>query len=289
MTLKDRIKNKLAKYPFAESLKIKVQSFREYPPILIYQMGKVGSATVHETLLYANLPHPIYHIHFLSYDGIKNAEKYFLNLKNPIKPSHLSRSKILRQIIDKNSDIKWKIITLVREPIARNISDMFQTLDRYHPELVENGEIKMSDVIELLLKNFFNYEPNTDYTCTWFDNELKDVFGIDVYACGFNREIGYTILPKQRNVEVLILRVEDLNMNLENALVKFLDLNNPIKIIKSNVGSEKQYSEVYKNVLEDIRIPESFCKEIYSTKYAEHFYSEKMLHEFMLRWSKDKV
>ena len=83
MALKGRIKNKLAKYPFAESLKIKIQSFREYPPILIYQMGKVGSATVHETLLHANLPHPIYHIHFLSYDGIKNAEKYFLNLKNP--------------------------------------------------------------------------------------------------------------------------------------------------------------------------------------------------------------
>jgi len=107
-----------------------------------------------------------------------------------------------------------------------------------------------------------------------------------VYAHRFNTEKGYSILQEKGNAEVLILKVEDLNMNLENALVKFLDLGNPIKMIKSNVGNEKQCSGTYKDVLKKIRIPESTCKKIYSSKYAQNFYGERMLDEFTQRWSK---
>jgi hypothetical protein len=256
---------------------------------MIYQMGKVGSATVHETLLNAKLHNPVYHIHFLSHEDIRSAERFFLSLKTPIISGHLRRSKILRQIIDNNSGVEWKIITLVREPIGRDISDLFQTIDRYHPELVDNGKIKTNQTIGLLLKNFINYDQNTNYTCTWFDKELNDVFDIDVYAYNFNMEKGYTVLSGKRNIEVLILRLEDLNRNLENALAEFLDLKNPVKILKSNVGREKQYSEAYRDVLTSIRIPESVCTKIYSTKYATHFYSEKMRQEFAMRWSKGKV
>ncbi|MHA2427317.1 MAG: putative capsular polysaccharide synthesis family protein [Candidatus Hermodarchaeia archaeon] len=288
LSLKNRIKNRLARYPLTESLRIKVHSFRKRPAILIYQMGKVGSATVYETLLRANLSHPIYHIHFLSNRGIRNAEEFFLNLTNPINPGHLRLSKILRQILDKNSGTGWKVITLVREPIARDISDFFQTLDRYHPELMENGEIKTNEIIELLVNAFSDYEPDADYANTWFDKELKNVFCVDVYAYGFDLEKGYSIIRDRGNAEVLILRVEDLNMNLENALVRFLDLNNPISIIKSNVGSEKKYAEAYGNVLKDIRIPKAVCRKIYSAKYAQHFYSKRMLDKFTQRWSQGK-
>lgn len=93
-------------------------------------------------------------------------------------------------------------------------------------------------------------------------------------------------IAKYPFTESLRIRVEDLNTNLENALVKFLNLNNPIKINKSNVGSEKQYSGTYKDVLKEIRIPESTCKKIYSSKYAQHFYGERMLDEFTQIWSK---
>ena len=286
--LKDRIRRKLAKYAIAESLKIKVQNFRNHPPIIIYQMGKVGSATVYETLLHANLPNPIYHIHFLSYDGIKDAEEFFLSLKKPIRSAHLRRSKMLREIIDKNSKVRWKIITLVREPIGRDISDLFQSIDRYYPELIENGNIKKRQTVEFMQEKFMNYDESTNYTCTWFDNELTGVFNVDVYAHPFNLDDGYAILSEKKNVDVLLLRVEDLNRNLENALVEFLNLKGPLQIVKSNIGSDKKYAEAYRYVLDNIAIPKSVCMKIYSTKYAEHFYSEAMRSEFIQRWSKGK-
>jgi hypothetical protein len=288
LTFAKRIKLRVSNCFFVEGLNIRIRSFSGQPPILIYQMGKVGSATVHETLVHANLSQPVYHVHFLSYDGIKNAEEFFRNLRNPINPGHLRRSKVLRQIIDRNGRKKWKVITLVREPIGRDISDFFQTLDRYHPELVENGEIKTSEVSELLVKNFSSYDPNADYTSTWLDKELKNVFGVDVYAQRFDVERGYSIIRDRGKADVLILRLEDLNANLEKSLVEFLDVSNPIKMMKSNIGIDKKYSVAYRDVLEEIRISEACCRKIYSSRYAQQFYDEKMLSEFTKRWSKGK-
>lgn len=252
-------------------------------------MGKVGSATVRETLIKAKLPNPIYHIHFLSHDGIKNAENYFLSLKTPLKSNHLKRSKMLRKIIEANSNIQWKIITLVREPIARDISDLFQTIDRYFPDLVENGKVKTNEAMDLLLKRFANYDQDINYTCTWFAEELNTVFNIDVFAYPFNKHKGYTILSEGGNCEILILRLEDLSTNLEKALSEFLNLRHPLNMLKSNVGDEKQYADAYRNILENFRIPKAVCEKIYSTKYATHFYSDTMRCELTMKWSRENL
>ncbi len=46
-----------------------------HPPILIYQMGKVGSNTVHKTLLASGIQNPVFHVHFLT------KEKIYSNIK----------------------------------------------------------------------------------------------------------------------------------------------------------------------------------------------------------------
>ena len=99
-------------------------------------------------------------------------------------------------------------------------------------------------------------------------------------------EKGYSILRDKRNAEVLILRLEDLSINLESALFEFLGVRRPIKEVQSNVGSEKHYAAGYRNVLENIRIPKAVCRKIYSGKYAQHFYRKDMLDKFAERWSK---
>ena len=43
---------------------------KDSPPILVYQMGKVGSASVKHTLIQSKLKNPIFHIHQLTYEGI---------------------------------------------------------------------------------------------------------------------------------------------------------------------------------------------------------------------------
>ena len=42
------------------------------PPLLVYQIGKVGSTSVFKSLKVADLPFSLYHIHFLSHDRFTN-------------------------------------------------------------------------------------------------------------------------------------------------------------------------------------------------------------------------
>lgn len=282
--IKALIKRKLISLSVVEKLKINTQNFIKNPPIIIYQMGKVGSSTVLNSLKNVDLPNPVHHVHFLSHNGIKNAEKYFLRLKNPIIPHHIKLSKILRKKIDKTKDRRWKIITLIREPIGRDISDFFENVETQHPNLIdENGNVKKSQAIEFLQKKFMNYDELTNYTCTWFDKELKIAFNIDIYAYPFNHRKGFTII-RNKNIEILILKLEDIDRSFNNGVKEFLNLNCYIKMLKANVAKDKKYSIAYKYVLKNIVIPKPVCIKIYSSKYANHFYSESMRSEFIKKW-----
>jgi len=268
------------------NLQINFRDFRLHPPILIYQMGKVGSKTVQRSLENAKIPDPIYHVHHLSDNGIRSAEEYLRKLGSKTL-SDLEYSKVLnRKTVREKATVQWRIITLVREPIQREISDFFENVEWYWPELVgEFGKLDERRAVEFLQKQFGEFNELTDYASTWFDRELKSLFEIDVYKFPFNHQEGFTII-RDRNVEVLVLRLEDLDRSFQSAIMKFLRVDSPIPILKSNVGGEKKFSEQYRYVLENIRIPRSVCSMIYSTKYARHFYSEDMRNEFIRKWTR---
>lgn len=248
-------------------------------------MGKVGSKTVHRSLQNADLPNPIYHIHTLSHDGIKRYQEYRRSLGEPVDGSVKFKEMFLKKIDKNKAKVHWRIITLVREPISRAISGLFQDVEQHYPVLIdENGRVKKSHAIELLQEKFGSFDESTDYVCTWFDRELKSVFDIDVFAYPFDHHDGFTII-RDNNIEVLILRLEDLSRSFNNAIAEFLDLEKPIQILEANVGKDKWYSEEYGYVLENLTVPKSVCTRIYSSKYAKQFYCESMRNELIQKWS----
>ena len=89
--------------------------------------------------------------------------------------SGIKFGKILLKKIEKNKEkVHWRIITLVREPISRGISDLFQDVERFFPDLIDgNGKVEKSRAIELLQERFRNYDESTDYVCAWFDRVKK--------------------------------------------------------------------------------------------------------------------
>ena len=275
-----------------ENFKIGIQDFHSNPPILIYQMGKVGSSTLSRSLESAHLPNSIYSVHRLSHEGIKRsaAEQRVRALYDPVLSNLAKVSKTLRKKIDKtDANARWKVITLVRDPISRTISAFFENMKRVYPILIdENGAVKKSFALEFLKVWFMNYDESRDSIGTWFDKELKNVFKIDVYAYPFNHRDGFTII-RDRNVEVLIIRLEDLNQNLSHALTTFLNLERPIEMLKANVSEDKECAAAYRYVLENITIPKPICIKIYSSKYAKHFYNESMRNEFIQKWSRNEI
>lgn len=235
----DKIIRQLGLKRFVETAELNSKLLYGLSPIIIYQMGKVGSTTIYNSLRAAKIPNPVFHLHVLSDDGHQLSVLDYQRTR-PDKPfyDHIRHSQIIRsKLTDKN--IKWKIITLVRDPIAREISDYFQTLKRKSPESFDDNE-NLKDItstIETLSENLINFDETTDVACTWFDRELKTVFGIDVYAYPFDRAKGYKTIDNPR-AEVSILRLEDLNQ-CSNILTEFLGARTPIKIINKNIGSQK--------------------------------------------------
>lgn len=255
--------------------------------IIIYQMGKVGSTTIHTSLEEASLPLPIYKVHFLSDEGMAHAVEFHQKtLKIPWENTpHIQTSEFLREKIQSDPTSKWKIITLVRDPIMREVSEFFQYVHSMYPELLdEAGNIEKARAIKLLQTKLMFYNPEKNYTCRWFDMEIKGMFGLDVFAHPFATDKGFSII-QHGNVDLLILRLEDLNRNFSEALSQFLHLDSPIEIIKSNVRSEQKRGSTYAEVRQELKVRESVCRKIYASKYARHFYSDAEIEQLIERWS----
>ena len=260
--------------------------FENSPPIIIYQFGKVGSTTIYKSLKKENISNQIYHIHFLSRKGINNAINSHKIQGKKLVP-HLLLSDLLRRKIDNTKDVSWKIITSIREPIGFEVSNFFESLEWIGPTreiMNDDREIDNKLLVSFLEEKIRNYDTKTSYVDTWFDKEFKESCDIDVYNFRFNYEKGYSIIRK-KNVEVLILRLEDLNRNFDDALTDFLSLSQPIKMVKANIGKDKKYADVYRYVKENIHIPQDVCKRIYSSKFSTHFYDEKMREGFINKWT----
>jgi hypothetical protein len=275
------------------------------PPVLVYQMGKVGSTSVAFTLRESDLPNPVYHLHQLSSKGIdwnikKNGERLAANRKNRGLDDYtrgythfyikyllrqLENNKQLRKKIDENIDsVPWKIITLVRDPIMREISDFFFSFHK-HPELVDKKEHLLNEASLRVLTDQLTrrFEGDHNWVLDWFDKEMKEVFGVDVYRFPFDHENGYTFI-RENNISILVFKLEQLNQAFSDGIFKLLDKKG-LELIKRNAAEQKFYYETHQYVLRNIKLDYDFCARIYDSPYAKHFYTGSELNSFMMKWT----
>ncbi|MDJ0729934.1 MAG: putative capsular polysaccharide synthesis family protein [Crocosphaera sp.] len=276
-TLKD-IKNAYYLYRFKRRI---LQEIRQPELILVHQMGKVGSMSIYNSLKRLDLDIPIYHTHNLIPKNFKNFDNKikiqpYLAQKEQLITEWCIYHKILQGVNNK----KWKIITLVREPIAKNISDFFQNLN--NPFFHRNGTIENKEIDELI--QYFLDGFHHRWVLNWLNQNINDVFGIDVFSQEFPKDKGYQIFTTN-NVEILLMRTEDINLRIKDAMKEFMNLQE-FNIIKTNIGNKKNYAQKYKKFKESIRLPQSYIDEMYNSKYTQHFYSEEEIEKFKAKWLK---
>ncbi len=258
--------------------------------ILVHQMGKVGSSTIIQSLEDLNLRTPVFHTHILNPQRLdqkitwkieKSREK--LSKKEVLQNGHLNISTYLINALQKDSKNRhWKIITLVREPVGRNISAFFQNIDTYYDNFVEQyneGLISLKEIEEKFFNEFSHNVP-----LDWLDKEIKDVFGIDIYKENFPLSEGYKIYSKGNRFELMIIRMEDLNRCHKDAFRQFLGIEN-FSLSKKNIASDKIYSEIYNSFLSTLSIPSWYIDKMYSSKYSKHFYSDIEIEQNKTKWS----
>jgi N-acetylglucosaminyldiphosphoundecaprenol N-acetyl-beta-D-mannosaminyltransferase len=255
-------------------------------PIIVYQMGKVGSRTVVESLKKSKVNGPIFHVHFLNKDNIEQAEsilKYTKNGWHNVNNWCLYESNFLTKNLVRIKKSRIKIICLIRDPIARNISSFFENIDKFIPRLATSYDNKDINVLDIS-KVFFEHFHEHDLPLIWFDTEMKKVFGIDIFSRCFPKESGYCIY-REKNVEVLIVKTEYLDRDLIGALKEFLLIEN-VELRIANSAHEKSYRHIYQDFISHADIPRSYIDKMYTSKLVSHFYTKDEIDEFRRKWLK---
>lgn len=263
--------------------------------LLVYQMGKVGSSTVVRSLRSLKPDMSVHHVHMLAPEGIERFEAFVRERfhKNPKLTmsqrarlvKHLAVVKHLRKQLDRTHlDRKWKVVTLVRDPVARNLSGFFEILDLQLKYDLEKKVMTKSidELVAELNELFLDEYPDHELPLVFFNSELERVFGIDVYNTPFPKSKGFKIY-KNKNIEILILRLENLAERAREAFEEFLGIEG-LTLKRLNIGSEKCYAQVYRDFLDKIKLPESYLQKMYRSKYATHFYSHEEIQAFEMKW-----
>ncbi len=269
-------------------LRLRRAEWRDEAAIIVYQMGKVGSSTAVASLRASGLQQRIYHIHSLTGQGF-DSRKHMYERMFPGQPIDLQRMRHLlvseqlqKRLGNGRRTPKWKVITLVRDPVARNISDFFQVIDYWLPgfeQRVRAGELEVDELISTFMREYHHDEP-----LNWFDIELKQVLGVDVFASEFPKSAGFNIYKRDR-VEVLVLKLEQLNASSAAAFGDFLGLEN-VDIIGANAAEDKDYHSLYKQFKSGLKLPDEYLQEMYTSKYAQQFYSADEIQQFHDRWKR---
>lgn len=253
-------------------------------PLIVYQMGNVGSRTVVDSLESLKLGLPIYHVHQLTDDGLD-----YLKRKNHSRNrAHMSKnywaSYYFSEQIRKNQQTEpWQVISMVRDPIARNISAFFQAIDIWHPifaaGLRSGHENEVFDnIVGIFLANYPHEKP-----LTWFQNDMLPVFGLDVFETDFDTSNGYSIYEHEK-IRLLLIRLEDLNDCASDAIADYLHIPK-FSLRRVNSTSSKYSGSLYKDFVDQISLPSSYIEQMYNSQYMRHFYTQEEINMFTRKWS----
>jgi hypothetical protein len=249
-------------------------------------MGKVGSSSIVDSLRVVSVNQPVYHVHFLDPENIQKADEMLHHLYgNRVNVNRwcLYESRfVLKHFLQQKTRI-LKIISLVREPIARNISSFFHNIDTFIPDcaaLYERREITITEIMQVFLQRFHEHT----FPLTWFDDEMKKVFGIDVFAAAVCISMDRRVFAyRQGDLELLIMKTEDLDNVAPKALEEFLQIKD-FRLKLSNLSKEKNYNRTYSDFTRFVKLPKEYVETTYASKYMTYFYSPQEIERYRARW-----
>jgi hypothetical protein len=236
--------------------------------ILIYQMGKVGSTSLEESIPQSIHLHRLYNINhnhlFYSPRGRSFIYGLLGNLFDAMRRIAIRRRK------------KIKIITLMRDVYARNTSAFFQNFAfwvmDYSGKVVAESRKENPDFIYEVFENDFDH----DYPLTWFDKELTKFTGVNILAHPFDKENGYTRI-QQGKYDILVLKLENID-KAKNAIEEFAGIK--LVLQNSNISEHKWYGPVYKNFKQNYIPTEAYLDKLYGAEISQHFYTGEELEQF---------
>lgn len=238
-------------------------------------MAKVGSTSVVEALNRAGID--AHHVHRMNREHLRRMrESRRAHGWMVLWPPRHDRLGVRLGETLMRSGEPVRVVTLVREPIARNLSSYFEHLDSIWQ--LRNAHAKVS--LDALCAGFITRFTHDD-VLTWFDDEILPVLGIDVYAHPFT-PTGHTVIRKAP-FELLILKSELDDAAKSVALSDFF--RRPIDVQRANSTGAKSKGEVFRRFVKTLRLPHAYVERMLNARYTKHFYSDAERDAARARWA----
>ncbi len=218
----------------------------------VYQMGKVGSHSIAAALGDAGYDGGVIHLHWAT----------------DIVTGYPSNRLPYTRILVHERERPVKVISATREIVSWALSGLFQ----YHGASTLNE----ADAVALVEERFW---PMCQNGLRWFEHRYY--CGLDVYAHPFDHAAGCVRIDHP-GIELFIYRQEDLP-RMEAPLAAFLELPQ-LRMPHRNVGDGKGYSDLYRRIMREFRMPGNLLSRLYDTPFMRHFYSDAEREAGYARW-----
>ena len=267
-------------------------------PIVIYQMGKVGSTAIYNAL--NSSFNDVYQVHSLVPEKLEKTMR-ILNEKGLGIPKHVRDSNyLIEHYIKKGLPIKF--ITPIRAPLQRNMSAFFQELstevvlkDELRKGLGVHSIIKRIGLIPIpnewknlliqkiiqsklfkhidFLIEYFKANYRHHIPLEWFDVEFKAALKIDVYQYPFDNNSGFQTY-NQNNLNGLVFKSELDNAIKSKIIGEFLG-DDSVFIKSLHKSERKSYGKAYGLLKEKLSVNDLFVGSPYlQSTYSQKFYPE---------------
>ncbi|MEX0290290.1 MAG: putative capsular polysaccharide synthesis family protein [Flavobacteriaceae bacterium] len=244
-------------------------------PILVFTMAKAASTSVYRSLKHHGRKQ-VFHIHSLDESEISAGVAKCL--KNGIYPGRRSPVGLInRKIVSKRRP--FKIISLYRNPIDRNISAFFDAFELFLGVPAQNYPGSLEE-----LEKAFHDNISHTYAIDWYGKQFFEGTAINVYELPFNSDEEFTVF-KKGHIEVLLMHSEIPNPKKEALIGDFCDIKD-FNIIDANITAESNGGKLYKDFRNHIRYTEGYLNSLLDSPYMNHFFSEGYKERLFKTWLK---
>lgn len=241
---------------------------------VVHTIGKVASSTIYEAIKSIAGNH-CYHTHFLQKDKIQQVSKKLQNVGKTVDGHIADSLEVLNLLSDNTQMRKLRVVSLVRDPLARNVSAFFENLELYglDPKNLPDAPSLIATFLERSHLNTMD---------EWFETQFSQVFDLKKRDIAFSKKAGCGLFQRH-GVDFMILKAELENWRKERMLQAWLNTED-ISLKDANVTANKSVSNHYTAFKKELsRHFDKVCS-LYDSPWFNHFYSQEESRQFKAYW-----
>lgn len=254
------------------------------PPVVVFSWSKTGSSSAFDTLRRSHLRRPVYHVHELD-DAVE--DRLAVNAATGdnlgLHPRELQAVRRLRSQLAAG-DVRFSLVTLVRDPMSRAISSFFQ---RHHSTGIDMTRPSpepeaVQATVDLLHEHLPALIRSTD---AWFDRQMVAVFGLDLFDQPFDVDLGYACYREER-FDQAVLRLDRFGSVYRDALEPLLGRSvGPVRQL--NISSSKRYEAHRRATLELFRATPDEIDLAAGSRVLQHYFAPHERDALVRGWRRE--